>query len=217
MALLLFRGSVAPGPPPTGPYNASRVVVGPGSLYAAPLGTAEPTSVTGAWPTGWIPLGYTDQGSTFDLKPKAAGVMVEEEEWAVRQAISGADATVTFALAEQTLQNLLIVLNSGIEGTPSAVAGTSGTDPDGSLWGEPPNLGEEARLMIGWDALPEAATGPPAIATGRIIMRQCLQTGSMKRQHRKGNAKMTYSATFSLERPGGEQPFRFIFPAVLAR
>jgi hypothetical protein len=197
-------------------YSGSRVLVGAGTLYAAPLGTTEPTSVTGAWPTGWTPLGYTRQGSTFDLKPKAAGLEVEEELWPVRQVMTGADADITFELSEQTQQNLLIAINSGILNTSSAVANTSGTNADGSVWAEPPNLGFEARLMLGWDSLPEAATGPNAIAYGRIIMRQCLQTGSMKRQARKGNNQSTYACTFSFEKPSGTvQPFRFIFPPSL--
>ena len=93
-------------------FNGSRVVVGAGTLYAAPLGTTEPTSVTGAW-TGWTSLGYTDTGSTFDITPKVSPVEVEEEYWPIRQAITSYEGSITFALAEATAQNLLLSLNAG--------------------------------------------------------------------------------------------------------
>lgn len=41
----------------TSPSTAN-ITYGPGVLYWAPLGTTEPTGLTGAWPGGWVPLGY---------------------------------------------------------------------------------------------------------------------------------------------------------------
>ena len=192
-------------------FDGSRVKVGPGTLYAAPLGTTEPVSVTAAWPSAWKPLGYTDTGSDFSLNPSTAQVQVEEEYWPVREVITGYAGSLTFALAEVTAQNLVVVLNGGIAAVSSAV---QGTNPDGSVWVEPPDIGQEVRIMLGWDALPKAGvTGDPF---GRLIARQCLQTGTVKVTRRKGNNKATYAATFTLEKPANVQPFRFITPASLA-
>lgn len=191
-----------------GVYNPNNVKVGPGTLYAAPLGTAEPISVTGPWPSGWTTLGFTEAGSEFDIAPATAPLAVEEEFWPLRQVITGYSGKLMFVLAEITRQNLTLVLNAGIGS--SVLANTQGANADGSLWAEPPIAGTEVRVMLGWDSLIEgASTG--ADPFGRLIVRQALQTGTVKRLARKGNNKSSYAAEFSLEKPIGVQPFRFIF------
>jgi hypothetical protein len=194
-------------------FNTNNVKIGAGTLYAAPLGTAEPVSVTGAWPTGWLPLGFTDQGSTFEFGPSVSPVEVEELFWPIEQAITSYSGKLTFVLAETTRQNLALSLNAGIGS--QTVAATQGTNPDGSLWQEPPSPGTDVRVMLGWDAL---NLGTPVIDVssgqdpyGRIIIRQALQTGMVSTIHRKGNNKTMYACDFALEFPRtGLQPFRFI-------
>lgn len=193
-------------------FDGSRVKVGPGSLYAAPLGTTEPTAVTGAWPANWVALGYTDAGSTFALNPSVAAVTVEEEYWPVKNVVTGYAGTLTFALAEQTAQNLRLALNGGIGA--GAVAATQGTNADGSIWVEPPAIGAEVRVMLGWDALGASSIGNDPF--GRLIVRQAFQTGTLSVQRRKGNNKSVYACSFNLEKPAGVQPFRFLEPALLA-
>jgi len=196
------------------PFSGNNVKVGPGTLYVAPLATTEPVATTGAWPAGWVELGYTDTGSTFDFAPKVTPVEVEEEYWPVRQAITTYEGSTTFALAEQTRQNLAISLNAGVGS--SLLSATQGSDVDGSIWQETPAPGTEVRVMVGWDALPEGAT-TGSDPFGRLIIRQALQTGSLKITRRKGANKATYACTFMLEKPNAAtQPFRFIFPANLA-
>lgn len=192
-------------------FNPNHVVVGPGTLYAAPLGTTEPTAITGAWPAGWTSLGYTDTGSDFDFKPTMQPLEVEEELWPLRQVPTTYEGSLTFALAESTQQNIALVLNAGV-GT--GLAGT-GTNTDGSLWVETPAPGLETRIMLGWDALPEASTsGSNAVA--RLIVRQALQTGQVKRQAAKGSKKSVWACTFTFEKPQGVQPFRWIVPSGFA-
>lgn len=197
-------------------FDTSRIELGPGTLYAAPLGTTEPDSVSGAWGAGWVQLGYTDAGSTFTFQTQTANVEVEEELFAARIVSTGASGTLAFALAELTRQNLLLALNAGITSLAAATTGTSGTDA--SIWAEPPALGTEKRVMLGWDALPKGAdgTGADVLTLGRIVARQCLQTGNISLQRRKGNNKATYGCTFAFEKPSSKQPFRFWFPPQLA-
>lgn len=199
-------------------YTGSDVKVGPGTLYAAPLGTTEPTSVTGAWPSGWVPLGYTDAGSTFSTNPATANVTVEEELYPLKVVTTGLVATMAWSMAETTARNYLVALNAGV-GTPGAgtglVSGTTGTNTDGSIWVEPPALGTEVRIMLGWDALPEAATSG-SDPFGRLILRQCFQTGTIAEQNRNGNNKRVYAVTFTLEKPSGAQPYRKIYPVSMA-
>jgi hypothetical protein len=197
-------------------YNPTNVNVGVGTLYAAPIGTAEPVAVTGAWQTGWQALGYTDQGSVFTYTPAFEEVVVEEEYWPLRQSANGAKAEMTFALAESTAANLALALNAGI-GT-GVLTSATGNNPDGSVWVEPPVIGQEVRIMIGWDSLVEGAAqpSPGAVPFGRLIMRQCLQTGALSETHRRGSNKRMYACTFSVEKPPNAQPFRFIYPPSLS-
>lgn len=194
-------------------FNPSHVFSAPGTLYAAPLGTTEPTSVSGAWPAGWVPLGYTDQGSEIDITPTWQAVTVEEEVMAISNSMTDVKVNWTFALSETTQQNLLFALNGGI-GT-GQVSGSSGVNPDGSIWTEMPAFGSEARVMLGWDALPEGATSGQ-FGIFRWVNRKAIQTGGIKQIHRKGSTKAMYAVVFTLEKPQGVQPFRAIQPASYA-
>lgn len=167
-------------------FNAAAVRFGkPGKLYIAPLGTTEPTAHNLAWGTGWVPLGYTDEGSAFNYEVSTDNVEVAEELDVLARVTTGRDASVEFALAEITKRNLTIAFNGGI------VVG------DASAWTfEPPDLGSEVRVMLGWDASPVATDNDL-----RIVFRQCLQGGSIGLENRKGATKSTIAANFQLEKP----------------
>lgn len=171
-------------------FNAAAVRFGkPGKLYIAPIGTAEPTTVTGAW-TGWVPLGYTAEGSAFNYTINTDNVEVAEELDILARTTTGRDASVEFALAEITKRNLNIAFNGGV------VLG------DGAAWSfEPPDLGSEERVMLGWDAAPLVADNDL-----RFIFRRCLQGGSLGLENRKGATKSTIAANFQLEKPADGKP-----------
>jgi hypothetical protein len=206
-----------------GVFDPANLKIGAGVLYAAPLGNTEPTSVTGAWPSGWTPLGFTDQGSSFAFGPQTAAVEVEELFWPVEQAIVSYSGKLTFVLAETTRQNLAFALNCGITAQEN-----QGSNSDGSLWQEPVTPGGDVRVMLGWDSIDEQNGSVQTTSSdpyGRIIIRQALQTGMISTIHRKGNNKTMYSCEFALEYPKlasvgpttpSNQPFRFIFEPDLA-
>lgn len=169
-------------------FNPAAVRFGkPGKLRIALLGTAEPTAVDSAWPAGWVPLGYTDEGSSFNYEISTDNIEVAEELDVLHRVTTGRDASVEVALAEITYRNLIVAFNGGlIEG-------------DGTEWTfEPPDLGNEVRVMLGWDASADVATNDL-----RFIFRQCLQGGSVTLENRKGATKQTISANFQLEKPSG--------------
>jgi hypothetical protein len=157
----------------------------PGKLFAAPLGTTEPADETAAWGVGWIPLGYTSEGSTINYEITLENVEVAEELDVFARVTTGRNATIEVALAEVTLKNLRTVFNGGI------IAG------DGAAWSlEPPDLGKEQRIMLGWDAMPDVTDNDL-----RFVFRQCLQGGSIGMANRKGVEKQTLTANFQLEKP----------------
>jgi hypothetical protein len=202
-------------------FNGNRVVAGPGTLYVAPLGTTEPTTITGAWPAGWVLVGYTDKGNDFDWAPSFQPIEVDEELFPVRNVPNGYKATLGFSMAEWTGQNLGIAINAGIGSGLDSSA--TGTNADGSVWYEPPTPGAEVRIMIGWDALPKGATTESTVyqGFGRWLYRQCVNTTGVKITHQKGANKAMFAVSFELELPttgaqAGLPPFRAIFPASLA-
>lgn len=178
-------------------FHAAAVRFGkPGKLYIAPLidglgaATTEPTAVDDAWPAGWVPLGYTDEGSVFNYELSVDNVEVAEELDPIARVTTGRDASVEFALAELTFRNLTIAFNGGI------VVG------DGLEWEfEPPDLGNEERVMIGWDA-----SFDPLTNDLRMIYRRCLQGGSLGVENRKGTTKSVIASTFQLEKPLDGKP-----------
>ena len=196
------------------PWNPGNVKVAAGSLYAAPLGTTEPTSCSGAWPAGWVSLGYTEQGSEFDFGPAVTPIDVEEEFYPIRQAITSYSGKITFVLAELTQQSLALAMNAGIGS--SVVTSSQPTPPAGQFYQEPVTPGSEVRIMLGWGAEFEGQADMIPDAFQRFIWRQCLQVGMVKRVFRKGANKASYSVEFALEKPTtGLQAWRSIQPASL--
>lgn len=181
-------------------FAAAALLFGkPGILRFAPLGTAEPDSLTASWPTGWVSAGPTDAGSTFAYDVTSANVEVEEEVDVVARVVTGRNAHLTAALATVTYRNLMVAFNGGI------------VTADGAAWSfEPPDLGDETRIMIGWDNYNgpgvTTGTGNAAVTTYpknqlRIIGRQAFQGGSVSLTGRKGATKTTIPVDFLLEKP----------------
>lgn len=172
------------------PFHPAAVRFGqPGLLRIAgiPAGvpTTEPLSYDDAWPTGWYPLGYTDEGSVINYEISTGDVTVAEELDVFARITEGRNASVEVALAQVTKMNLTAAFNGGV------VVG------DGLEWTfEPPALGAEERVMIGWDANPILAKNDL-----RFIFRRCLQGGTVAMENRKGTTKQTISVTFQLEKP----------------
>lgn len=177
-------------------FNAAAVRFGmPGILRIAPLDSLEPTDTTSPWDAAWVPLGYTDEGSVFNYEISTDNVEVAEELDVLARVTTGRDASVEFALAEITYKNLSIAFNGGI------IVG------DGNAWEfEPPDLGTEQRMMIGWDAHVDETQNDL-----RMIFRQCLQGGSIGLENRKGATKSTIAANFQLEKPNNGKKILAIY------
>lgn len=161
----------------------------PGKLYIAPLGTAEPTTVSDAWPTGWVALGYTETGSTFNYNIETASVSVAEVLDVFAYTTTGRTASVVTALAEVTKRNLNLVFNNGV------ISGSGVGDSSNWVF-EPPALGAEVRVMLGWDANATAANNDL-----RFLFRQVIQSGQLSIANQKGAAIAGLATTFNLEVP----------------
>lgn len=179
--------------------NPAALALGPGILYVAVLGTDEPVDLSTPWETvdaGWIQLGYTDEGSTFNYSVDSENVEVAEELDPIAVALTSRELGLTFALAEITAANLKRALNGG-----TITVGT------GIVTFEPPDLGEEVRTMLGWQS---------EDGTERWVYRKALQVGSMEMSRAKGAAKATISCDYRLERPDAAKPFKAIMATARA-
>jgi hypothetical protein len=167
----------------------SNVTLGPGQVYVAPLGTAEPTDASTALIAAYRDVGYTEGGTTFNYALTIENVTVDQELDPIARKVTSRDASVTFTMAEATGKNLALALNVGADATVSTGF-------------EPPDPGTELRIMIVF----QADTG------ARYLFRQCVQGGSISVQSAKAPAKRLIATTFSCEIPNGAKPFK-IFPA----
>lgn len=175
--------------------NPKALSLGPGYLYLATLGSTEPVDLTATWDVAWIPLGYTEEGSSFSYAPSFEDVEVAEELDPMDSVATGRVISVSFALAEVTADNLKRAMNGG-----TITAG--GVAPSTFSTFEPPDLGTEIKVALGYESEDHLE---------RWVWRECKQTGTVEMQRRKGSAKTTIANEFKVFKPAaGGQPFKAI-------
>ena len=176
----------------------------PGFLFYAALGTAEPTHTvagsvfTDAWPTDWKILGATEEGHNFSWQTNTETIEFAEFLDPVAYVETGRTGSLSFALGSITATNLRRALNGGTLTTTGTTATTMTTYT-------PPPLGQMVRCMIGWEAQD---------STERLIGYQCLNTGQVQIQRRKGANKAVLPVEFSFEVPASGIPFKYLAAGV---
>lgn len=180
----------------TGTVNPALLLNGPGILYLAPLGTAEPSNAvtagkfsSAAFGGAWRAVGSTDSGSEFSDSIDTDQITVAESYYDVRVVTTGRTAMWKAELAEINISNLRAALNGGTSTVLSAAAGTEATRL------APPGVGGETRTMLGWQSEDD---------TVRLFGYQVLQVGELGLAFRKGADKATLSCEFRFEKPAGD-------------
>lgn len=184
----------------TGAITPANLLKGPGILYWAPLVTAEPAHTvtaskfsTTAWTAPWAALGSTDAGSQFSDSLDTDNIAVAESVYAQMIVGTARTATWTVALAEWNKTNLTKALNGGTV-TVTGTTTTTLTQID------PPDVGQETRIMIGWQSEDDSV---------RFIGRQALQTGDLSSGFRKGADNATLAIVWRFEKPTTGAPYSF--------
>lgn len=178
---------------------AAALGLGPGYLYAGPIGTTEPADLTTAWTAvsaAWAAIGYTEDGNEFNYNPSTSPVDVAEELDHIQVVTTGRDSSVKFAMSQITATNMKYAMNGGVL--------TTGT---GIVTFEPPDLGTEVRIMLGFESEDH---------TERWVWRQCFQTGTVAIGRHKGANNAAIAVEFSLEKPAtGARLYKAIFQTPL--
>ena len=174
--------------------NPDLLALGPGILYTAPLGSAEPTDLLTAWPGAWLQLGYTHEGHSFSYELSVENIEVAEELEPVDIVPTSRSIKVAFSLAELTATNLQRALNGG-----TIASGA------GFVTFEPPDTNDMTRRMYGWqsDDVEE-----------RWVWRKCFTSGTVEIPRRKGADKAVIPFEVNLMKPAGVTPFKTILATV---
>lgn len=171
--------------------DSANVSMGPGTIYVAPLATAEPASATAALDAAWREVGYTEEGSTFTFETTVEDVEVAEEFYPVAVKTTKVSAGVKFQMAEATRRNLALALNVGAD-----------ADATGTL--EPVTPGSEVRVMI----LVRKENG------AQWLFRRAFQGGTVEIRNAKAPDKTLVPVDFRLEKPSGAQPWK-VYPSLV--
>lgn len=175
--------------------SSANVELGPGRLYVAALGTAEPTTCSAALPSAWRPVGYTEDGTTVSIALTQSEVDVAEEVDPIKYVLTKRVGTLALAMAEMSRRNLALSLGSG-----AAAVNDSTTY-------EPPDPGSEIGVMAVWDFM-----DTPDATNVRWLFRQCKSGGTIAIPRKKAPAKATIATVLNLEKPTGLAPFK-VFPS----
>jgi len=179
---------------PTATKSTDEVDIDVGTLYVAPLGTAEPTSATSVLDAAWREVGYTEDGSKFSSQLTTAEVEVAELLDPVSVQSTKRVSKLTFTMAQMSRRNLLLALNQGADGANNTTTV------------EPVELASEVRVMLLWESAQSGAD------QRRILGRRGYNTGSFEIANAKSPQKRLMAVEFTLEKPTGEAAFAF-FPS----
>lgn len=180
------------------PIQTPNLLVEPGFLYWAPLGSTLPTNTvlnskyTDTWPVAWVYLGATESGTDFNYTTTVQPITVAELYDPVAYRTTDRTGSFGFMLASFTADNLIKSFN----GATAVVTGATTTKTTNI---QPVSPGGETRCMIGW----ESTDG-----TTRIIAKQVFNSGDLKLSFNKAPAKATMPWMGNFEMPAaGGQPW----------
>jgi len=171
------------------------VKLGPGRLYFAPLGTAEPTNCSTALPSAWIAVGYTEDGTQIDIDITSEAIEVAEELDPIRFMQTKRMTKLTVSMAESTKKRLTLAWGGGAGGT------------DDSTPIEPPDPASIVGVMLVWDEM-----DTPDATNRRWLIRQATPSGTISTSRKKAPAKTLIQATFDCAKPSTTTAPIKVFP-----
>jgi len=172
--------------------NSANIHLGPGRLYYAPVGTAEPTSASTALDPAFVPVGYTEDGTQVETEITSEAVEVAEELDPVLYSMTRRASRITFAMAEMTVKRLALAMGGG---AARSEVGGAATQP--FVFPDPSSI---QPVMFVWDS----AESPTDANNRRWVIYQARPSGTITTQRRKAPQKATLPVTFNCELASGQ-------------
>lgn len=175
--------------------DPTAVRVGPGWVWLAPIGSAEPDDLVTDLDTvdaDWTNLGYTEGGTSFVFDQTFEDITVDQEYDPIATLQTARQITINVAAAELTAANLETAFNGGTIDTPGG----------GLTTFEPPDAGDYTHVMLAWESIDRLE---------RWVFRKVLQVGSVEIARRKAPEKSTVPLSFRALKPADESAFLAIF------
>lgn len=116
-------------------YSREKVLVGQAAVRLFPLDStvltppalpADTVPINGAWPTGWVPIGATEEGVTLAFSRSTENIMIEESSVAVDVQTTEVAFSVNATLSQDTLETMRIAFGGGTITTTPATTTTKG-------------------------------------------------------------------------------------------
>lgn len=93
------------------PVTTTNLIMGPGELYTAAFGAAEPATVVTAPAVAWTNVGGTMDGVTLNISQEFTELEVDQVVDVPGRRLTKREMTIETNLAEPTLENFAIALN----------------------------------------------------------------------------------------------------------
>lgn len=182
------------------PKNTLEVLVGTGTLYVAPTGTAFPAdpSVT---PAGtWVDIGYSEEGWSFNAEVNVEEVEVAEEIDPIDLLATAREVHFVGQAAQASLENLKTALGGGTIATAVGPPATKSYVPAGTG-----TLTQSALLFRG-----KAPTVGGVAKTRDVQMAYSVPVGAVELAAKKAPDKQLIGCDFRLVKVTGTDLFKFI-------
>lgn len=176
--------------------TAANVHLGPGRLYYAPLGTAEPISASVSLPVAWKVVGYTEDGTTVETEITTEAIEVAEELDPIRYVLTRRTTRISLAMAELAVSKLALAMGAGATRTDDNVAF------------EFPAPSAMVGVMLVWDS----EESPISATNRRWIFREVVPNGTISITRKKAPNKATIPITFLASLPSGQTSPVKVFP-----
>ncbi len=169
------------------------VHVGTGALYVADVGTAFPSPPEGSLdessqPTGFVGVGYSEDGWSFEIDRTFEDVNVAEEFDPVNVLKTAQNIRLVGAMAQATLDSIELALGGGTI-TLGSPASHDSYDPPASA-----DPADEKALVLVVPTTPVAS-----VAKNRFIeIPRSIATGAVALQHQKAPQKQLVAIEFRL-------------------
>lgn len=183
--------------------TVTNLTLGPGEMWRAPLGTAEPTdaevnnSMTGSTVSGsWTDLGGTQGGITLELNQEYTELEVDQVVDIPGRRLTKREFKINTNLAEPTLENYQLSSNGG-----AIVTGANyrSYEPDMNNSGATPTY--SALIFDGFG---------PNSKRRRVVARRVLNTASVGQEYQK-DSQLLFPVEFSCHYVSATtRPFRYI-------